>query len=217
MRLGDDYHGIETMTKSDIEFSDTLAALYSGPWEDCLNLKRVLLRSVRATQLTLDNYREVLSHAWKEFDAIFRGHEQPETDTQCIVAGFIEGEPRIIRIQKGGVDTFPFYAAIGIGAYHADTILCWRGITQHNSLEQILYFLYEARKFGGLCKDVGGTNIMQILTLDAENMLQVDIVLGSGLNVLEGWFQKLGPQKVGYDISIPEEYIVRIKPGCADQ
>src|SRR5579859_4701759 len=69
MQIGDDYHITRTTMKTDIGFSETLAALYSGPWEDYMNLKRVLLRHVRSSSLTLDNYRGVLLGAWKEFDS----------------------------------------------------------------------------------------------------------------------------------------------------
>ncbi len=212
MLMGDDYQSIETVAKSDVDFSETLAALYAGPWEDCANLKRVLLRTVRSRELTLDNYRGILSDGWKEFDAIPRSTHTPETDAQCIVAGFIEGEPRIIRVQKDGVDTFPFYTVAGIGGYHADTILCWRKLTQYSSLEQVLYFLYEAKSFGELCKDVGLGTIMEILTLNENRTLQVDLVMAEGLNIMEGWFRKkFGPQHVGYDLSFTPTAISRIK------
>jgi hypothetical protein len=212
MLLGDEYQSIETEVKSDVGFSDTLAALYSGPWEDCTNLKRVLLRTVRSKKLTLDNYRGVLREGWKEFDAIPRGDQKTETDVQCIVAGFIEGEPRIIRVQRDGVDTFPYHTVVGIGGYHADTILCWREITQYSSLEQVLYFLYEAKRFARLCKDVGPGTIMEILRLDEHGELQVDLVMGTGLQVMGDWFERFGPKEVGYDLSFPEGTIHRIKP-----
>ena len=212
MRIGDEYQSVDTEVKSDIGFSDTLAALYSGTWEDCANLKRVLLRTVRAKELTLDNYRGVLAEGWKEFDAISRGMQTGESGAQCIIAGFIEGQPRIIRVQKDGVDTFPFYASIGIGAYHADTILCWRKITQYSSLEQVLYFLYEAKKFGGLCRDVGPGTLMYILRLSKQDTFDVDIVMGEGLSAMEGWFRDLGPKIVGYNLTLPQNAIHRIKP-----
>jgi hypothetical protein len=213
MLLGDEYQSTESEMKSDVGFSDTLAALYSGPWEDTMNLKRILLRAVRSKELTLDNYRGVLGDGWKEFDAIPRGFHDPETDAQCIVAGFIEGEPRIIRVQKDGVDTFPFYTVAGIGGYHADTILCWRHLTQYSSLEQVLYCLYEAKRFAGLCKDVGPGTIMQILSLDEHrDDMQVDLVMYQGLNEMGRWFERFGPKPLTYDLSLPPEGLHRIKP-----
>lgn len=213
MLLGDDYHKVGTELKTDIEFSDTLAALYSGPWEDCANLKRVLLRKVRANPLTLDNYRGILADGWKEFDAISKGLSTYESTAQCLVAGFIEAEPRIIRIDRNGVDSFPYFASIGIGAYHSDTILSWRNITQYSSLEQVMYFVFEARLFGELCKDVGGTIIMHILRLNEAGALQADIVMAEGLNIMQGWFKTFGPKQVGYDLSFPPTAISRVKDG----
>jgi hypothetical protein len=213
MQLGDDFHTTQTTMKTDIGFSETLAALYSGAWEDYINLKRVLLRHVRSTSLTLDNYRGVLLGAWKEFDNIPRGAEPTETDAQCLIAGFIEDQPRIIRVQKSGVDSFPFFASIGIGAYHAETIMSWRNIQQYSSLEQVLYFVYEGRRFGELSMHVGGTRITHVIGLDGERKLQADLVMGEGLQVMEGWFKKYGPQEVGYDLKLPEGSIHRLSSG----
>jgi hypothetical protein len=211
MQLGDDYHITQTTMKTDIGFGETLTALYSGVWEDYTNLKRVLHRHVQSANLTLDNYRGTLLEAWKEFDSIPRGHDPSETDVQCLIAGFIEGEPRIIRVQKSGVDSFPFFASIGIGAYHADTIMSWRNIQQYSSLEQVLYFVYEGRRFGELSRHVGGTRITHVIGLD-DGKLQVDLVMADGLNVMEGWFQKYGPQSVGYDLKFPAGSFHRLRP-----
>jgi 20S proteasome alpha/beta subunit len=212
MLLGNEYQSIETEAKSDVGFSDTLAALYAGTYEDSTNLKRVLLRTVRAKELTLDNYIGVLSDGWNEFDAIPRALPNSKSDAQCIVAGFIEGEPRIIRIEKEGVDTLPFCVAIGIGGYHADTVLSWRQITQYSSLEQVLYCLYEAKRFGRLCKDVGSGTIMEILRLDKQGEMQVDLVMHQGLNEMGRWFERFGPKDLAYDLTLPLEALHRIKP-----
>lgn len=210
--LGDEYQKTEMEFKSDIGFSDTLAAMYSGPWEDYMNLKRTLKRKVDKIPLTLDNYRQVLSDEWKEFDAIFRG-DGKETDAQCIVAGFLEGEPRIIRIQKDGVDTMPFCVAIGIGGYHADTILSWRKITQFTNLEWVLYYVYEAKKFGELCSDVGKHTIMEVLSLDAKGHFQIDLLRQSGFDILEEWFKRFRPQQMTHLDRLPNSAFHRVKYG----
>jgi 20S proteasome alpha/beta subunit len=209
--LGDEYQSTDVTFKSDIGFSETLAAMFSGPWEDAQNLRRILMRKVNATELTLDNYRQIFSDGWKEFDAIFKGSENNETDAQCIVAGFIEAEPCIIRIDKSGVDTFPFFVAIGIGAYHADTILCWRKMNQFSNLERVLYCAYEAKQFGQMCKDVGLNTIMEILSLDGAGNFQVDYVKQRGIDFLEFWFKRLGPQAVDFhDDQFPPDGLHRI-------
>jgi hypothetical protein len=212
MLLGDEYQKIETEAKSDVGFSDTIAALYSGPWEHTMNLKRVLTRRVRATPLTLDNYRGVLQEGWEEFDQIPRGQHDAQTDAECIVAGFIEGEARIIRVKKDGVDTFPYHTVAGIGGYHADTILCWRKLTQYDSVERVLYYLYEAKRFGELCGDVGRGTIMEVLSLDQNGELQVDLVMGTGLTRMAKWFAMFGPRQVGYDLSFADAELHRMNP-----
>jgi hypothetical protein len=208
--LGNEYQKTETEFKSDIGFSETLAAMFSGPWEDYMNLKRILMRRVNAVTLDLGNYREVLSEGWKEFDAIFR--ENKETDVQCVVAGFLECEPVIIRVEKEGVGRVPFCAAIGIGGYHADTLLSWRKITQFTNLEWVLYYAYEAKKFGELCSgDVGERTIMEVLSLDVEGKFQIDLVRESGFEILEGWFKRFRPQPMTHLDRLPESALHRIK------
>jgi hypothetical protein len=201
MLLGDDYQHIETIIKTDLCFSDTLASLYSGVWEDATNLDRVLRRIVRSQALTLDNYRNVLAEGWKEFETTL-AERASTTDAQCILAGFIEKEPRIIRIQRGSIDALPFFTSIGIGAYHADTIFSWRKITQFSSLEQVLYFMYEAKRFGELCRDVGKNTLMYVVSLTEAGAINADIVMAEGLNIMDAWFrERFGPRPVGYDLS----------------
>lgn len=219
MLLGNDHHTTESFDKADLKLTDGLTALYAGPWEDMANLKRVLNRHAKSVPLTLDNYMGILIAAWKEFHAIPRASEANESATepadseaQCIIAGFIQGEPRIVRMDRTGIDSFPFFTAIGIGANHAEAILSWRNIQQYSSLEQVIYFVYEARCFGEMCRFVGGTRLIYIVSLNQAHKLDVDIVMAEGLNAMQGWFGKYGPRPVGYDLEFTPESIHRLRP-----
>jgi hypothetical protein len=91
--------------------------------------------------------------------------------------------------------------------------LSWRNIQQYSSLERVLYFVYEGRRFGELSMHVGGTRITHVLDLDGDGKLQAGTVMGAGLQVMEGWFKKYGPQEVGYNLKLPEGSIHRLRPG----
>jgi 20S proteasome alpha/beta subunit len=196
LKLGNELHSTEAEFKTDLGFSDTLAALYAGPWSEAQDLKRVLKTRANSEDLSLDNFQRKLTEGVDDFKGLMNGIGKQNSDAQCVVAGFIEERPTIACIDINGVEVLPYYAVIGIGAYHADTILAWRKLTWLSSLERTLYCVYEAQRFGQLCSDVGKETDMAVLSLDASGIMQVDAVQLEGKKTLESWFKKFGPQYI---------------------
>jgi 20S proteasome alpha/beta subunit len=209
--LGDDLHSTETEYKTDIGFSESLASLYCGTWSDAEDLKRILKKHANLEPLTLSNYKRLLTDGLNEFAGLLKGIGKEESDAGCVIAGFVEGVPRIVRVDLEGVEVLPYFSAIGIGSYHANTILCWRKITQFTSLEWALYYVYEAKKFGELCKDVGKQTLIEVLSLDAEGVFHVDLVKQAGFEILEKWFERFRPQRMTHLDRFPATAFDRVR------
>ncbi len=208
--LGDDYQTIETEFKIDVGFSDTLASLYAGKWEDARELKRLLMKHANSEALTLDNCIALLTEGQKDFKKWLKRLAKKDSDAQCVIAGFVEKEPRIFQIDASVVESLPYFAAIGIGAYHAHTILSWRKMNQFVNLERALYCAYEAKKFAQLCKDVGQETLIEVISLAENGSLRIEHMRYSLIKTLDQWFASYGPQSVPYNLSLPSDSFLTI-------
>jgi 20S proteasome alpha/beta subunit len=203
--LGDEYNKIETEFKSDVGFSDTLASLYSGNWDEARVLKRLLMKHANSQPLTLDNYQPLLFAGRTEFHKWLKQMRKKDSDAQCIIAGFVEREPVLIRTDASGVDSFPYFVTTGIGAFHAETILDWRKMNRFVNLERALYCAYEAKKFAQLCQDVGRETLIEVISLTEDGKLRVELVRYSTINLLDKWFALYGPQQKPSGLALPKD------------
>jgi 20S proteasome alpha/beta subunit len=205
MLLGDDYQTIESEFKIDVGFSDTLASLYSGKWEDAMVLRRLLMKHANSEPLTLDNYQPLLLAGRDEFHKWLKRMKKKDSDAQCIIAGFIEGESVLVRVDASGVDSFPYWVTTGIGAYHAETVLAWRKMNQFSNLQRALYCAYEAKKFAELCKDVGKETLIEVISLTEAGGLRIEHGKYSLMKTLDQWFASYGPQAISHGLSLPAD------------
>lgn len=206
--LGDDYQTIDTEFKIDVGFSETLASLYSGNWDDARVLKRLLMKYANSEALTLDNYQPLLLAGRNEFHKWLKQMKKKESDAQCIIAGFVEQEPVLIRVDASGVDSFPYFVTAGIGAFHAETLLGWRKMNQFVNLERAVYCAYEAKKFAQLCKDVGQETLIEVISLTENGGMRVEHMRYSLIKTLDQWFRSYGPQSIPYNLSLPADSFV---------
>ena len=193
---GDEYSTSETTLKFDIRLGTEVAILFAGTVdyaEDAISTYRDRLSKV---SLTLSGYKEELYVGFQEFSdsLIRRGVERP--DVQLLIAGFIEGEPRITYVDSHGVQLIPSVAAIGSGAYMADAILRWRKPDQYLSTHAALYFVYEAKRLGEASPSVGKVRThIQILEELNGGGFRVSTLLPKALSYLSNQFEKFGPQE----------------------
>jgi hypothetical protein len=161
--IGDQYGVSEAAFKCDLEFAHGLAALWAGTVEQVEDALPIFRARFREKLPRLDDCKEELFVGMKELKATLARRGLRRTDVQLVVAGFIEGTPRIIYVGADGVSGEPSYRTIGTGWPSADAILRWRHYTKHEFLHNAMYLVYEAKRFGETSPFVGKMTTMFVL------------------------------------------------------
>ncbi len=96
---------------------------------------------------TLADFKEELWVGLKEFKDTLSRRDIDYADFALLVAGFIERRPKIFCVDYRTVIEVPMFQSIGTGGPSADGMLRWRNPAQHWLLEDVIYFVYEAKRF----------------------------------------------------------------------
>lgn len=83
---------------------------------------------------------------------------------------------------------------MGTGYQMADTMLRWRNVTQFSTIPEVLYALYEAKKFGERSPQVGKLTAMVILQPNPDSSIRSRMVSKRGMDDLEDQFTMYGPK-----------------------
>jgi 20S proteasome alpha/beta subunit len=111
----------------------------------------------------------------------------------CIIVGFIAGDTYIIETDsKGHVSIVEDFAAIGEGAYLAQSALLHRGHIDSSQLSASLYRVFEAKKYAERVSSVGTYTSLQVFYGDRT----VKRITKSGLDFLLEKYKRFGPQQV---------------------
>lgn len=201
-QMGDDYSVSHMARKRADPFAGEVTVLCSGTMDHLDELLQVYRDRNGSTPLSLRHFREELYVGFKEFREGLKRRGQRTTDAHLIVAGFIERVPKIISVNKDGVFEVPSFCAIGSGAPHADTILRFRDSVKQAPLDMVIYFVYEAKKFGELSPHVGKTTILEVLSRTREGVFTIQ-GFRHELDILEQWFRELGPKDFSAAAGLP--------------
>ena len=200
--VGDEYGISEVAFKCDLEFGHGLAALWAGTTDQIEDVVPILRRSIDGRP-TLADYKEKLWEGMNESRAALKRRGVENTDVEVAVAGFIENKPRIVYVTQHGVVAEPFYRAIGSGWQFADSMLRWRHMTNQCFLNDALYFIYEAKRFGETSPFVGERTTMFVIEPREDSSFIVHTVGRKGVAFLESRFCQFGPQDYPFDNQFP--------------
>ena len=119
-----------------------------------------------------------------------------ECKAQLILAGFVQGRPRIFQFAYWGVSYCDQYAAIGEGAYLAAPLLQYRNQADYDTMTSTLYKLFEAKKLAEVYDSVGSQTDMFILLPDPQNANSTaqSVILPKGIEFLKRRFLNKGPR-----------------------
>jgi hypothetical protein len=203
-QVGDDYSTWESPDKFELSLGEHLCALCSGQLEDCQDLMTIYKRRLGSRELNLPDLKEEMVVGMKEFKSdLSRTGRRSKTDAQLLVTGFVEGVATILFIEEKSVSRVPF-GVIGTGAGPADAILRWRmakeSFDPFSSLHDVVYCVYEAKRFGELSPHVG-KRITEIIVVGPSGTghLNISITGPDHIEFLAGEFGKYGPQPLPKD------------------
>lgn len=152
--IGDSASTTEDATKWNF-IQDRVVAMYSGTKDHADDAIDIYTSRLKASPLTKADCKEQIYVGFKEFKERLKLRGVKRTDLELIIAGFIEGEPRIFYASAHGVQGIHEFVAIGSGALVADAMLRLRKPSSRMDSSQIMYFVYEAKKLGEASPHVG--------------------------------------------------------------
>lgn len=133
-------------------------------------------------------------------DEIARDVANIRLGCQLIIGLFVRDKPMLFTVNDEG-DTQPsdHFAVIGSGSWLAQAALCHRNYNQLAvSFEQALYYVYEAKRLSQSESNVGPLTLMAVL-----NRTGFRFVTQEGIDALETWFERYGPQQLNQPLVFP--------------
>jgi hypothetical protein len=205
-QVGHDCASWEAPVKFEDCLADGLTALCAGTLEHARDYLRECKRALRQeTSLTSLKLKEILRSTFQLLLGSLEKRGKDGTDLQVYVSGFVEGEAVIIFADQSDAYEPPPWSAIGTGAASAEGILNWRLKNStpdpFSSLSEVLYYVYEAKRFGETSPHVGPITEMIIVAPPRENSSQpcLQFVSPEHLAFLEREYKKFGPHPLPYE------------------
>ena len=197
--IGDEYSTTEKTFKCDPNFALGLSVLFAGTTEDVWDLLRLCKTRLVFRPMGWDEIKEELCLAVKELkDLRPKTGRRGKLDVQLLVCGCVQNSVDILYVDRQGVSQIQDYGAIGIGAHVADAMFRWRMATElmnpFSNLRDLLYFVNEAKRLGGISPYVGKLTSMMIAVPGAAGQLKVMFLPPDNISFLESEFNKYGPQ-----------------------
>ena len=206
--IGNEYGVSEAVYKCDREFAQGLVALWAGTLDQVQDALPVFRARFAARPPRLADCKEELWVGMKEFRAALGRRGVKRTDVQLIVAGFVEGSPRIICVEQDGVRAEPSYSVIGTGWPSADAMLRWRRLTKYTHLYDALYFLLEAKKFAETSPFVGKMTTMHALEPAQDNSFVGQTVSDKGMEFMHDRLNQFFLQPVPLEEAFPLDGLI---------
>lgn len=207
-QIGDDISVWETTSKVNLYFQPGLAAMYAGDVEYAGDAVEILKSHLGGHPLRLKDYKEKLWSGIEEVKAAALRRGTRRFEEQFIMAGFIEDLPRIIYTTNKFVSSPEHFQCIGAGWQVADAMLRWRELTKQTSLQDALYFSYEAKRMAELSPHVGKKlTSMIVLKADGDHF-GFKFVSPAGLEYLEEQFHEFGPRTFSPKAEFPWSVLV---------
>jgi hypothetical protein len=127
---------------------------------------------------------------------------------QAIVCGFTASDVMIIETdEEGKVALTEDFAAIGEGAYLAQSVLLQRGHIDSRKLDETLYVAYEAKRYAERVSSVGKRTTIFILSPTQPLLMVYD----AGLDFLSQMFDQFGPKNLPKDIELKPQFLGTLK------
>ena len=210
-KVGSDYEASESAYKFKT-LSDQAVGMFSGPLLPAEDLISDYAQHLTGRTLTRATYREELWEPMKTHLANASKHEGfvdgAGDSPQVLVVIGIDNQFRLVSIDERGISEAPYFAAIGTGADSAISSLRWRKPDNNTSMHSVLYYAYEAKRFGEVSPHVGGFTYIKIIGLRPGSYLAQTIVLPNGIKRLNKAFAEFGPQPLDKYWHLPEDEIV---------
>ena len=115
--------------------------------------------------------------------------------------------PYIFKVQSEMVSMCENFSAIGSGGYLAEASLFQRSQNFHQDAASTIYQIYEAKKLSEKADGVGQKT--RIIVVHSDDTIQQ--VKDDGIQILEGYFQRFGLQKVA-GVKLPPETFIKVIP-----
>jgi hypothetical protein len=117
-------------------------------------------------------------------------------EVELIVAGFINREATIVKVQYDRVSISDNFATIGAGSFLAEASLMQRDYVAIGDVNHAAYLAYEAKRLGERAPGVGRQTSVMSMTLDREAGPVLNVLKLEHLAVLDEQFKRFGPQDV---------------------
>lgn len=160
------------------------------------------------------SYEELLANGKARFpEEIFRDAmltvRAAHVDAQCIVAGFADGFPLLLQTERNGrVAVHEEFAAVGEGAYLAQSILLHRAHSDVLPFACALYSVYEAKKYAEGARSVGSNTSIVVHHKDGRR----EIVNVGGFSALDKHYKLYGPKPISDDLKISTSMFTALAP-----
>lgn len=193
-QVGNEYEATESEQKWHA-LSPTACAMFSGPLMPARDLIQNYTKALkRAKALKAVSYTALFWQPMQDFvDANQNKDYLESTDAQLLVVALVEGTFRILTIDANGIREAPYFAAIGTGGDSATAMLRWRKPTNRTPLNAVIYYAYEAKKFGEVSPHVGKRTYINILSTRQKGLLDRSYKQ-EDFSELDEKFDRLGPQ-----------------------
>lgn len=195
-QVGDDFSTSETALKWWCPLGrPTLCALWAGPTDHVEDILGACVSHLGPQELTLENYKAEIRTAFKNGKDVLLERGIKKTTTQLIVAGFIQCIPKLVYVDSHEAFSLPEFAAIGTGCVIADAMLRWRRCNKYMPLEEVMYYVYGAKKLGEMSPHVGKQTSVLVASLKSHtDGYVVAYVSVKDLTELDDSFSRFGPQ-----------------------
>lgn len=200
MQTGDSVSATEKTFKIDADFAHGLVALFAGTTSDVWELLRLCKERIGSNPASWQEVKEGLWAGMEELkQRLSRTRKKsPGTDALLLVCGHLEMGIDILYLDREGAYSIDEFAAIGCGSQVADSILRWRVantrvVLSHN-LDDIIYYVYEAKRLAEISPDVGKLVDMRIGCVTSTGFFATSSLSPRHLDFLMDEFAKYGPQ-----------------------
>jgi len=194
-QVGNDEYGTETEQKWH-QLTPSICAMYAGRWDLARDVIKIYKSKLKRSKITTQNYRSVLR---KPMDSFFVDDSfEPDGDVDLLAVARVDGDLRIVQINRRSITVERDFYAVGTGAPSATALLKWRKVSPRTDLNAALYFAYEAKRIGEVSPFVGKImTYLYVLNVKSTPIIE-QILTTHEVTQLAEAFKRFGPQEFDY-------------------
>jgi len=149
----------------------------------------------------------------EEFSQLIASVRLIDLGCELILSGFVEENPVLFKVQRdGSVNRMDAFAVIGAGEAVAEASLFRRKCVGTMSVEEVAYYVYEAKRMSEVASSVGPATSLAVMRRSGPGFSQFRMIDDFTMATLDAHYKQIGPQEykpyatllVPFGFSLPE-------------